>query len=192
MKIWIVEQEAKFIPEMTEIVSKFKNIYDLRIWTCGLKFIERSKLTIFAKNLRVLDFFNNHIEQLPENVFDDLLRLEELKILNNRVKHLPENLFHNLKNLKYFFAENNEIEELPARLFIDTQIAVVSMKNNLLKRIFVDFRRLRTVNVIDFHQNTCISQCLGHYCGQMSVAEMQQEIRQKCSRSDDMIVFPTI
>ncbi|CAG9811941.1 unnamed protein product [Chironomus riparius] len=190
VKIWIIEQEAKFIPEMSEIVSKFKNIHDLRIWTCGLKFIERSKLAIFAKKLRVLDFFNNHIEVIPDDAFADLLRLEELKILNNRVKFLPENIFHNLKNLKYFFAENNEIEELPARLFIDTQIAVVSMKNNLLKRVFVDFRRLSNVNVIDFHQNTCISQCLGHYCGKMSVAEMQKEIREKCTKSDDAIVFP--
>ena len=190
VKIWIIEQEAKFIPEMSKIVEKFKNIHDLRIWTCGLKFIERSKLAIFAKKLRVVDFFNNHIEEIPEDAFDDLLRLEELKILNNRVKHLPEKLFHNLKNLKYFFAENNEIEELPPRFFINTQIAVVSLKNNLLKRIFVDFRRLPNVNIIDLNQNTCISQCLGHYCGKMSVAEMQKEIREKCSKSDDAIIFP--
>jgi len=190
VKIWIIDQEAKFIPEMSEIVEKFKNIHDLRIWTCGLKFIERSKLAIFAKKLRVVDFFNNHIEEIPEDAFDDLLRLEELKILNNRVKHLPEKLFHNLKNLKYFFAENNEIEEIPSRFFINTQITVVNMTNNLLKRIFVDFRRLPNVNVIDLNQNTCISQCLGHYCGKMSVAEMQREIREKCSKSDDAIIFP--
>lgn len=82
------------------------------LWT----FIERSKLKIFTENLRVLNFFNNHIEELPQNIFDDLVRLEELKIINNRVKHLPENLFYNLTNLKYFFAENDGNEELPAQL----------------------------------------------------------------------------
>ncbi|KAL7015398.1 hypothetical protein ACKWTF_016430 [Chironomus riparius] len=182
VKIWIIEQEAKFIPEMSNVVEKFKNIHDLRIWTCGLKFIERSKLSIFAQKLRVLDFFNNYIEEIPQNAFDDLLRLEELKILNNRIKHLPENLFYNLKNLKYFFAENNEIEELPARLFNETQIIVVSMKNNNLMNISVDFRNLKNVKVIDLQQNTCISQCLGFYCGRMSVDEMQEEIQQKCQK----------
>ena len=180
VKIWIIEQEAKFIPEMSEVAEKFKNIHDLRIWTCGLKFIERSKLAIFATKLRVLDFFNNYIEEIPQDAFDDLLRLEELKILNNRVKHLPENLFHNLKNLKYFFAENNEIEELPANIFNETQIMVVSMKNNNLRKISVDFRTLKNIIVIDFHQNKCISQCLGHYCGKMTVDEMQQQILQNC------------
>lgn len=161
------------------MLKKFRRIRDLRIWSCGLKFVERSKLSIF-KRLTVLDLFNNHIETIPADAFNDLTLLTELKILNNRVKSLDERLLKNLKNLAYFFAENNEIEELPEELFENTNIAVVNLKNNRLKKIHVDFRQLRNVNNIDLDGNVCMSKCLGHYCGKMSVDEFQNEILQKC------------
>lgn len=165
---------------MSNVLEKFRRIVDFRIWSCGLKYVERSKLAPFARRLRVLDFFNNNIEDIPEDAFNDLTQLQELKLLNNRIKHLHEKTFQNLRHLKWFFAEFNEIEDLPEHLFDPTQIVVVSMKNNKLTRIYVDFRKLRNVNVIDFNNNVCIDQCLGHYCGKMSVAEMQNQIEQKC------------
>jgi hypothetical protein len=178
-KVWIVDQQAVYVPEMSEVVRKFPRVKDLRIWNCGLKHIERRKLGIFTR-VRVIDFFQNHIEDIPSDAFDDLPQLEELKILNNRVKKLPENLFKNLRNLVYFFAQYNEIEELPANLFDGTQIAVVNLKGNRLKRIGVDFRMLSRVNNVDLDGNLCINTCWGHYCGKMTVEVLQEEIDEKC------------
>jgi Leucine-rich repeat (LRR) protein len=171
---------------MSAVAEKFKHIVDLRICKCKLKYIERSKLAVFSKRLRILDLYNNNIETLPVDTFDDLTQLHELKILNNRIKHLPENLFRNLKNLKMFNADYNEIEELPKRFFDPTpQIVSIQMNNNELSRIYVNFCRLSDLNVIDFSQNACINQCLGHYCGKISVDEMQKEIDEKCSINDE-------
>lgn len=162
------------------ILKKFTRVRDFRIWSSQLKFIERSKLKPFKK-LRVLDFFNNLIEEIPEDAFDDLSQLEELIILKNRIKKLSQNLLKNLHNLKWFRAKENEIETLPANFFDGTQeIVEVQMSENNLKKVFVDFNSLRNVNVIDFNNNDCISKCLGHYCERISVNDMQKEIEAKC------------
>ncbi|KAG5666898.1 hypothetical protein PVAND_014905 [Polypedilum vanderplanki] len=184
-KVWIIEQQAVYIPEMSLITKLFPRVRDLRIWNSGLKYIERRKIGIFTR-VRVLDFFQNKIEVIPSDAFDDMPQLEELKILNNRVKHLPENLFKKLKNLIYFFAEYNEIEELPRKLFEGTKIAVINLKGNQLKKINVDFTMLPNVNNIDLDGNICINRCLGHYCGKMSVAELQREINEKCCGENSM------
>lgn len=177
--MWIIEQQTTFIPELSKVVQKFSQIRDFRIWSCQLKFIERSKLKPFKK-VRVVDFFNNLIEEIPDDAFDDLTQLDELKILNNRIRVLPKKLLSKLNRLKYFRAQENEIEVLPKNFFEGTQIVEVQMFKNNLKKIAVNFKNLANINVIDFLQNDCINKCLGHYCERISVNDMQNEIDIKC------------
>lgn len=179
LKLWIVEQQATYIPDLSSVVKKFDRIRDFRIWSCQLKFVERSKLKPFKK-ITVLDLFNNLIEDIPANTFDDLTNLEELKILKNRLQALPQNLLSKLNRLKYFRAQENEIEALPANFFDGTQIVEVQMFANNLKRIDVNFRNSPNILVIDFLNNDCINKCMGHYCERISIDEMQNAIDMKC------------
>lgn len=178
-KLWIVEQQATYIPNLSKIVTKFDRIRDFRIWSCGLKYLERSKLKAFKKII-VLDLFNNLIEEIPENTFDDLTNLEELIILRNRLQSLPETLLRKLNRLKYFRAQENEIETLPANFFDGTQIVEVVMSKNNLKKIAVNFNNYANINLIDFKNNDCINKCRGHSCEQISVDEMQKAIEMSC------------
>lgn len=178
-KFWIKEQRTTYIPELSKALIKFTRIREFRIWSCQLKFIEKSKLKIFKK-IKILDFFNNLIEEIPEDAFNDLVQLEELILLKNRIKTLPPKLLKNLKNLKWLRTQENEIEILPPNFFDGTIVVEVQMSKNNLKKIFVDFKLLINVNVIDFNSNDCINKCMGHYCERIKVEDMQREIEQKC------------
>lgn len=178
-KLWINNQRTSYIPELSDVVKKFPGIRSFLIFSSGLKYIERSKLSIF-KRIRILDFFNNNIQEIPADAFDDLTNLQELVLRKNQIRVLPPNLFHNLRNFKWLRAEENQIEILPEGIFDGTQLVEVQMKKNNLKKIYVDFTRLSNVNVIDFKLNQCINRCLGHYCEKIPVFEMQRTINERC------------
>jgi Leucine-rich repeat (LRR) protein len=80
---------------------------------------------ILTKNL--LAYNNNEITELPDNIFDNFVKLDRLDFDNNLITTLKHDLFSKLNNLTYLSFLNNKITELPDNIF-----------DNLVKCAFIN------------------------------------------------------
>ena len=68
-------------------------------------------------SLTYLGLFGNRILEFPNGIFDNLQQLETLYLSNNRISELPEGVFEHLTNLEELSFSKNNLIELPDGLF---------------------------------------------------------------------------
>jgi Leucine-rich repeat (LRR) protein len=73
--------------------------------------------SIAKYNIVELDFSENQLTSLPENIFKNLPKLQRLSLDNNQLTSLPENIFNNLHNLEYLHLEFNKLTSLPKSIY---------------------------------------------------------------------------
>ncbi|KAG5668971.1 hypothetical protein PVAND_016876 [Polypedilum vanderplanki] len=184
VSIGIVDSNVPFLPNFSDFVQKFPNLEEFSIQLSNLKYLERSKFLIL-KNLKILVLSDNEIKKLPDNIFDDLEDLEFLSLDSNKITELNENLLKNLKNLKGFFACCNEIEVLHSNLFENNQkLQDVILFGNKIKKIQIDFEKLKEIKQIWLNYNVCIDEYFCDYendCKKkFSVEKFQEIVRKNC------------
>lgn len=69
--------------------------------------------------LRRLDFSNNQITMLPNNIFSNLTKLDTLILSYNKLQCLQVNSFKGLKSLKMLSLHGNDISVIPEGTFAD-------------------------------------------------------------------------
>ena len=164
---------------MTVVTEKFTNFTELYIVLCGLKFVERAKLSKMPQ-LKNLNFYGNEIEHFAEDVFDDLRNLELLAFVNNKIKILPQKLIWNLINLKEIWSYTNPVEAIPIRFFKNNKKIVKAwMGYSKIRRIDVNFKALPNLELLDLRENDCIDLQFCKSCG-TSIEDVQDKIDEQC------------
>lgn len=84
------------IPDLSDAIEKFTNLYELVIKNVGLKFVNGEKLAVFEK-ISKLDMSKNEISYLDADTFKVLTDLEIISLSLNSLGMLPEGIFHSNK-----------------------------------------------------------------------------------------------
>jgi Leucine-rich repeat (LRR) protein len=169
-----------FIPDFKLVTKQLPKFNKLIINYSDLKFVERRQMASMPQ-LTDLSVAGNQIEDLPEDVFDDLVNLDTLDISDNQIKVLPPKLLWNMPKLKEFVARNNQIELIPRDFFKNNrELKHVWIDFNIITQIEVDFTLLPKLSVLNLSRNTCISKdCFP--CNIDLVRQFQQEINRNCA-----------
>jgi Leucine-rich repeat (LRR) protein len=179
-KVHIEKANVTFFPDFTLVTKQFPKFERLRIWFSGLKYVERRQLAKLPQ-LTQLDLAYNDIEDLPEDVFSDLVSLEKLWIASNKIKVLPLKMLWNLPKLKEFGAHHNSIELIPRDFFKNNrELKWFSINDNKIVRIEADLTLLPKLTALNLSRNTCISEHC-HPCEIERLREIQQKINRNCA-----------
>ncbi|XP_065226825.1 carboxypeptidase N subunit 2-like [Planococcus citri] len=86
--------------------------------------------------LVILNLSENKLEDLPEELFADLDRLETLLLNKNNIQRLPTKLFEPLKNLKILNLSENQLTVLSGKIFQNLlSLQVLNLNENKLKTL---------------------------------------------------------
>ncbi|CAH2047394.1 unnamed protein product, partial [Iphiclides podalirius] len=112
---------------------------------------------LHLRRLTQLFLQNNKINELPGEVFSDLLSLKVVNLSENAINYLPESLFQNTREIREIYLRNNELEILPKRIFNRLeQLLVLDLSANKLKSDHIEdetFGGLIRLIVLDLSQN---------------------------------------
>ena len=90
----------------------------------------------FFESLKKLYLHFNKLSNLPENIFENLIKLEWLDLQNNNLSTLPEKIFDNLVKLKWLDLSYNNIEDLPENIFENLiKLELLGLQNNNLSTL---------------------------------------------------------
>lgn len=98
------------------------------------------------KKLERLDLSESLLSSLPPTV-EHLLSLEHLDISKNSLSILPKEI-GNLKNLKKLVADENCIAILPGELGRCQALELLSLRNNRLTHVLIQFRKLKNLSTL--------------------------------------------
>ncbi|KAG5669080.1 hypothetical protein PVAND_016979 [Polypedilum vanderplanki] len=138
-----------------EIGKNFPNLVNFIAMNCHLRFINRNMFQDMSK-LELLKLDHNEIEILSPFVFNELKNLKWLSLNDNNIPNLPSQVFSNLKRLSWVTINDNFLTKLDDNIFINnTRIELMSFKGNQLKEILVDFDSFKKLLYVDFRHNDC-------------------------------------
>ncbi|XP_075975148.1 toll-like receptor 7 [Anticarsia gemmatalis] len=112
---------------------------------------------LHLRRLTQLFLQNNKINELPGEVFSDLLSLKVVNLSDNAISYLPEGLFYNTREIREIYIQNNELETLPKRIFNRLeQLLVLDLSANKLRSDHIEdetFGGLIRLIVLDLSHN---------------------------------------
>jgi Leucine-rich repeat (LRR) protein len=136
--------------------SDFKDGSELRAVNLERNEIQAVPFDTFydLKNIEFINLNSNKLRQFHPATFANSQKLSTLKFDYNQITELNRNLFKSLLNLKNLHGDSNRIVELPKDLFVNNQkLYDVSLGNNQLKNILVDFRSLKGLKHVSLADN---------------------------------------
>lgn len=87
-------------------------------------------------DLQTLDLSNNFLDQLPQNVFRDLVNLTELQLRNNSIRNLDKDLLQNMALLQRLDLSVNGLAQIPSGIFDDlASLRWLSLRSNRLQNL---------------------------------------------------------
>lgn len=122
-----------------DLSSSFPNVKEI-VFNFNLENLEEEHFANMKK-LETLDLSYNKISNLRENLFSGLVNLKIFDLSSNdNIIALPEKLLLFNENLEAFFMDYHKIKILPKNFFAtNLKLKEVSMTNGLLEIISVDF-----------------------------------------------------
>jgi len=158
---------GSFFPNLTFIQLKYNSLKELN--PENLQFMQK---------LEVLLLPGNQLSDLNAKLFDDVVNLKHLDLSGNRIKVLPNKLLARLKMLKRFEATDNLIEVIPNDFFNSNKVITeIYLNGNKLRKILVDFTKLKGLRKLQLLGNVCISK---EFHQELDKIETQKEITLKC------------
>lgn len=140
--------------------------------------LKRENFRGFSKIKRLgINYCN--IEILNEDVFYELIGLENLNLHSNNIRQLPAKLLIKNPKLNVLQAQNNAIETIPANFFdSNPKLWYVEFKNNKLKKIGVEFKKFNNLHKVHLQGNICIDEIFE--VEKLSRKSELDKINQKC------------
>lgn len=106
------------------------------------------------EELKELRVNRNKLNELPANVFDDLVNLEWLDLSNTSLSYLPIEIFKNTKRLRHLDLNNNKIMNIDGVLKNLPKLERISLTNNRIMMInSTTFSQTPTLKNIDLGLN---------------------------------------
>uniref|UniRef100_A0A2M4CGT0 TIR domain-containing protein n=1 Tax=Anopheles darlingi TaxID=43151 RepID=A0A2M4CGT0_ANODA len=135
-------------------LNHLDSIHTLMIKSCSLDHIPSLS---HLQRLKLIDINANHGLQLTSgDAFANLTKLTSLTLKNNHLKELPHNLFHTNTAIEALDLSLNRLVELPPDLFNNqTSLKVLSLQGNQLKGELPNQLFLQTKNLekLDLSEN---------------------------------------
>jgi len=177
--VWIRNSKVTHLPRFDAGIF-FPNLVKYLITSSGLKFVERDDFSGLPK-LETLDISGNEIEEIPEDTLYDLNELVDLFVDNNKLKTLPVNLLTHAHMFQRLKASNNSLEILDDGFFKNNpSLKIVSLDNNKLHKIRVDFRPFKNLKKLDLLNNACVNTNFNSWRKHKTVPIVQKEIEAAC------------
>lgn len=174
----IISNNVNFSYLPAGIGKSFPDLEVLKIEQAGLKSVRNTEFAGLRK-VAEISLLDNLIAIITPTLFNEVESLERLRLSGNRIKVLPHQLFMGHLNFKEFYADRNLIEILPENIFKENvKLLRLSMMDNRLKRILVDFEELKDLNQIYFDNNTCTNQTF--FIQVMTMYDFQKRLRETC------------
>ncbi|KAL7011483.1 hypothetical protein ACKWTF_014279 [Chironomus riparius] len=131
--------------------KRFNKLEIIDMSSTEIATIEDNSLSL-CKDLRILQFYMNKIEIIPEKLLAENTKLLRLYITFNSIKTLPENLLNGLKELKILDLSYNKIDNLPDNIFKDLKnLKELNLEANKLEAIepvlFENLEKLEKLNL---------------------------------------------
>jgi Leucine-rich repeat (LRR) protein len=113
----------------------------------------------------------NKLSTIPSGLFQNLAKLETLRLQNNTLRSLDRNVFQGLTSLKYLNLNVNNLRMLPPGIFNGlTSLTVIYASENQLEEIPESlFRGLNSLYRIDLNDNLLSSLAASTFCGLSSL-----------------------
>lgn len=177
--VWIKSSRVTHLPRFDAPIF-FPKLVKYLVTGSGVKFVEREDFSAMTK-LETLDLSNNEIEEIPEDALFDLGELVDFFIDNNKIRALSGRLLSQAHNFQRFKASNNSLEILDTEFFNgNPSLKIVSLDNNRLHKIRVDFRPFRNLKKLDFLNNACVNTNYNDWRKYKSIVIVQKEIESSC------------
>ncbi|KAI4501056.1 hypothetical protein M0802_003859 [Mischocyttarus mexicanus] len=158
----IKANKMNFLP--VKFFRKLKKLETIDISLNSFAGIPR-QLFIENKNLRRVLYHNNTINlvTLPENLFSNFKKLEEIDLKKIGLLSLPKNLFYYSPSLKYIYLDHNILANLPQTAFQGLKnLEVLTINDNLIqdipKGIFSDLEKLKVLDLDAFEGLTSLTE----------------------------------
>ncbi len=105
--------------------------------------------------LREVDFTDNLLTELPNNIFHNLPALVILNLNGNELNSLPRNIFHGLTKLEYLYLQSNKLTALPENIFHGlTALLDLHLASNQLTTLPTNiFSGLTALEMLDLGRN---------------------------------------
>lgn len=177
--VWFKDGKVKYLPHFDAQVF-FPNLLKYVVTTSGLQYIKRDDFMGMPK-LQHLNFADNNIAEIPEDALYDLDALVDFFVDKNKLSALPTYLLNHAPMFQRLKAANNTIEALEADFFKNNHLLkIVSMDNNKLKTIRVNFHPYKNLKKVDLLNNTCINDNFNDWRKKNTVAGLQAVIDRNC------------
>jgi hypothetical protein len=105
--------------------------------------------------VKLLDLSFNKLTTLDNNIFNNLINLQELYLGYNKLTHLDKDIFKNLTNLQYLSLRNNKLTHLDKDIFKNlTNLQKLFLYNNNLTHLDkYSFKHLDNLQVLNLFNN---------------------------------------
>lgn len=173
-------KDVKYLPE--KLAEKFPDLLAMQVIHCEVKTVQKKHFANLKK-LFYLSLFENKIEVIEIDAFDDLPKLEILYLSNNEnIKTLDPNVFNHLPSLKYVWIDQLNLIDVPEKLFNKNPNMVrICLKNNKLRYVNPKmFDGLKDLKTVIFYNNVCATKV---YQSE-EFLQMRNDLIRNCSRKN--------
>lgn len=94
-----------FFPQ--NLHEKFPKLEFITFFSANISTLRKSDLESFGSQLKILNFYDNNLEVIEADLFEENPNLVSIDLGLNKIKHVAEGALNNLKNLKYLGFQSN-------------------------------------------------------------------------------------
>jgi hypothetical protein len=172
-KLFLNSNKITNLPE-----NVFEPLKNLKYLNLSRNFIAKIDTRPFKNlsNLVELDLSNNNISNIENHSFD-LPELTKLKLKNNRLKDLPDDIFTNLVKIEQLDLSINKFRKVPiaCRVLLTKKLQFLDLKGNLIPTDFA--KTFKTVPVIHSFLNEINTYWLEHV-ESIDILDLEKIIKQ--------------
>lgn len=147
---------GSFDSPLTEVFKDLQALTHLRIIESITELNEKDFENFHE--LRDINLCCNKLKYLPENIFKNNPKLENIELYNNELTSIPFGFFDKFENIQIINLNRNKLESLPENLFkTTTKLREIRIRiNKIISIPSRSFDTLKNIEIIDLKNNRCI------------------------------------